>query len=427
MKFSAWGLLKEAESSHSYSFRYDKKNLVIGKLRSYGDICLNEGGHIVFSEAFDNILSFDEKNRILTAEAGITFDQLLKFLVPRGYFLPVTPGTCFITLGGAIANDVHGKNHHVAGNFGNHVQWFELQKTDQSLWRCSREENSELFHATIGGMGLTGFIRRIAFNVFPIRSSQIEAETLKFENLVEFFDINAESKNFPYTVAWVDCISNTRGKAKGRGLYFRGRHSEQGPLVIHSPPKITVPVNLPSQALNPVTMRLFNFAYYNQLQKKQKKSLQPYAQFFYPLDGVNHWNRGYGKKGFYQFQFVLPFSSGTPAFEAIFDTITASGQGSFLAVLKTFGSLPSDGMMSFPIEGITLALDFQNKGIDTLKLLRRLEAMVVEAGGRLYPAKDAMMLPETFRKTYPQLSSFLKYKDPNITSDFFQRVIQRIE
>jgi len=427
MKYSAWGLLKEVESSHGYSFRLDKRNLVIGNLRSYGDICLNHHGHIVLSQEFNDLLFFDEKNKTLTAEAGITFDCLLKFLIPKGYFLPVTPGTRFITLGGAVANDVHGKNHHIAGNFGNHVQWLELQKTDQSLWRCSRAENPELFKATIGGMGLTGFIRRVAFTVLPISSSQIETETIKFENLAEFFSINEESRDFPYTVSWVDCISNTHGKAKGRGLYFRGKHSEKGPLIVHNPPKITIPFNLPSPILNPITMRLFNLAYYNQLQKKQKKSAQSYAKFFYPLDSINHWNRIYGKNGFYQFQFVLPFSAGISAFEAILNAITVSREGSFLAVLKTFGSLPADGMMSFPMEGITLALDFQNKGPDTLKLLRRLEAMVIEAGGRFYPAKDAVMSPETFRNTYPQLSNFLKYKDPNITSDFFQRVIQGIE
>lgn len=426
MKYSSWGQLSKVDSTQGLSLQENAKNLVIGNLRSYGDVCLNQSGHVIDSKVFDNLLSFDDKNKILTAESGITFDELLKFLVPRGYFLPVTPGTRFVTLGGAVANDVHGKNHHVAGNFGNHIEWLDLERSDGSKWRCSRSENPELFHATIGGMGLTGFIRRVAFKVISVQSSQIDAETIKFKSLSEFFAINEESKHFPYTVAWVDCISNANGKAKGCGLYFRGGHSEHGELKVHGAPKLSVPVQMPSFALNPLTMRLFNFAYYNQTQAPLKKSTQTYQQFFYPLDGINHWNRGYGSKGFYQFQFVLPFSAGVKAFEPIFDAITLSGQGSFLAVLKTFGSIPTEGMMSFPMEGITLALDFQNKGQDTLRLLQRLESMVVEAGGRLYPAKDAMMAPETFLKTYPYLSEFLRYKDPNITSDFFQRVIARI-
>jgi FAD/FMN-containing dehydrogenase len=422
MKYTSWGLLQEAESAVHFRIQRDQQNLVIGNLRSYGDVCLNDGAPIILSQAFNNLLAFDEANSLLVAESGTQLADLLEFLVPRGYFLPVTPGTRYVTLGGAIANDVHGKNHHQAGNIGNHIEWLDLERSDGSLLRCSPLANAEMFCATIGGLGLTGFIRRAALKVIKITSAMINAETIKFANLKEFFEINEESKGFPYTVAWVDCISSRGGKATGCGLYFRGAHTEGGDLSVHQKAKLTVPFNMPGVILNNLTMRLFNFAYYHQALKKQSQGRQHYSKFFYPLDGINHWNRGYGKSGFYQFQFVVPFDGGHLAFEKIFDVITTSGQGSFLAVLKTFGTMPPVGMLSFPREGITLALDFQNKGESTLRLLKRLEAMVVDAGGRIYPAKDAMMSTSSFLKGYPQFSDFLKYKDPNFSSNFFRRI-----
>lgn len=424
MKYRSWGLLTEAESTPSPSINPQSSNLVLGNLRSYGDVCLNDGGAVILSRHLNNILAFDAESKLIVAESGILLGELLEFLVPRGYFLPVSPGTRYVTLGGAIANDVHGKNHHVAGNFGNHVEWFDLERSDGTVIRCSPQENPHLFRATIGGLGLTGFIRRAAFRVMTILSSGINAETIPFRSLHEFFEINQASKNYPYTVAWLDCLTTEWGKARGMGIYFRGDHAAEGSKEVHREPILSVPFMMPSFLLNSFSIQLFNLAYQIKAGKWPKKSKQHYSQFFYPLDGINHWNRGYGASGFYQFQFVIPFSSGVQAFSDILDVIVLSGQGSFLAVLKTFGSLEPQGMLSFPKEGITLALDFQNKGAQTLILLKRLEEMVLAAGGRIYPAKDAMMSAQGFLSTYPEWNEFLKYKDPQFSSNFYRRVME---
>ena len=397
--------------------------LPYGLGRSYGDCCLNDGGALVCTAGMNRLLAFDAETGLIRCEAGACLDDVLKFIVPRGWFLPTTPGTRFITVGGAIANDVHGKNHHRAGTFGRHVRQFELLRSDGGRRICSPQENPEWFAATIGGLGLTGLITWAEFSLRKIGSAMIEMETIKFQNLDEFLQITGESDaQFEHTVAWVDCLA--RGKRQGRGIFMRGNHAPagSGPLVAHQPPKLGVPLNFPGVALNALSVRLFNALYHGRVRQRVSRSVLHYGPFFYPLDAINHWNRIYGRHGFFQYQFVLPFSSDAAALRDIFGRVAHSGQGSFLAVLKTLGKLKSPGWMSFPIPGITLALDFPNRGARTLALFDELDRVVLEAGGRFYPAKDARMSAACFLKSYPQWKAFAEFIDPSFSSSFWRRV-----
>jgi FAD/FMN-containing dehydrogenase len=401
-----------------------RKMLAYGLGRSYGDCCLNDGGALVGTAAMKRIIAFDPESGWIRCEAGISLDELLTFMVPRGWFLPTTPGTRYITVGGAVANDVHGKNHHHAGTFGRHVRRFELLRSDGSRRVCSPRENSEWFSATIGGIGLTGLITWVEFSLRKIGSAMIEMESIKFRNLDDFFKISAESdKEFEHTVAWVDCLAS--GDALGRGIFMRGNHAPAGgPLMAHKPPKLSVPLDFPAAALNTLSVKLFNVLYYGRIRRRLTKSVLHYGPFFYPLDSLNNWNRIYGRRGFFQYQFVVPFSSDAAAIREIFGRIANSGQGSFLAVLKTLGNLPSPGMMSFPSPGITLALDFPNQGARTLQLFDELDRVVLAAGGRFYPAKDARMSSECYLKSYPRWKEFSEFIDPAFSSSFWRRVTQ---
>jgi FAD/FMN-containing dehydrogenase len=400
-----------------------RKVLPYGMGRSYGDCCLNDGGEVIATSGMNRVLAFDLESGLIRCEAGVCLDDLLKLIVPRGWFLPVTPGTRYITVGGAVANDVHGKNHHHVGTFGCHVRQFELLRSDGRRIICSPRENSEWFAVTIGGIGLTGLITWVEFSLRKIASAMIEMETIKLGNLDDFFQISAESdQEFEHTVAWVDCLA--RGPALGRGIFMRGNHApaSAGPLHAHQSPKLSVPLDFPTAALNIHTVTAFNTLYYGRVWQRMSRSVLHYGPFFHPLDSINQWNRIYGRRGFFQYQFVVPFSSDAAAVREIFERIARSGQGSFLAVLKTLGNKKSAGMMSFPMPGITLALDFSNGGAGTLKLFDELDRVVMEAGGRLYPAKDARMSPEFYVKSYPQYREFSNYIDPAFSSSFWRRV-----
>jgi FAD/FMN-containing dehydrogenase len=402
-----------------------RKMLPYGMGRSYGDCCLNEGGALVGTTAMNRIIDFDAESGLIRCEAGASLDEILQYIVPRGWFLPTTPGTRYITVGGAVANDVHGKNHHHAGTFGQHVRRFELLRSDGRRLLCSPQENSEWFAATIGGIGLTGLITWVEFSLRKIASAMIEMESVKFQNLDDFLNISAESdKNFEHTVAWVDCLAS--GNALGRGIFMRGNHApaSAGPLTAHQPPKLSVPFDFPAVALNTLSVKIFNGLYYGRIRRRLTRSVPHYGPFFYPLDSINHWNRIYGRRGFFQYQFVVPFSSDAAAIREIFGRIAQSGQGSFLAVLKTLGNLPSPGLMSFPSPGLTLALDFPNQGVRTLKLFDELDRVVLAAGGRFYPAKDARMSPECYLKSYPRWKAFSEFIDPAFSSSFWRRVTQ---
>ena len=405
--------------------------LPVGNKRSYGDVCLNENNTIIRTNLLNKFISFDASSGILTCESGILLNQVLSLIVPKGWFLPVTPGTKFITIGGAIANDIHGKNHHKSGCFGNFVKKFELKTTDQKSHICSKDLNKELFEATIGGLGLTGIILWVELQLIPIKSRLIDSITVKFSSLEEFFEISAENNNkYVYSVSWIDCVS--KGAKSGRGIYMAGNHFEQespknisskrgfSGYIINSDgiPKFKIPFYAPSFALNKYTMSIFNEAYYSLNRSKISKNIIDYEPFFYPLDIVNNWNKLYGKNGFFQFQCVITKEGLTELFKFIIQT----GQGSFLAVLKEFGNIKSNGMLSFPRNGVTLALDFANKGEETVKILNKLEKIVLENAGRIYPAKDACMSKQAFKQFFPEFEKFSKFIDPNISSSFLRRV-----
>lgn len=395
--------------------------LAVGHGRSYGDSGLNSGGKLVVTTRLDRILEFDGGR--LRAEAGLSLSELLKLVVPRGYFLPTTPGTRFVTLGGAVANDVHGKNHHAAGSFGCSVSSFTLHRSDRPApFSVTRESNPELFAATIGGLGLTGIITEVALDLAPIASAWLDVERIAFGNVREFFPIARESEaTHEHTVAWIDCSST--GATLGRGIFQRANWCRDGELAAHDDKQLlTMPADAPSGVLNRLTISSFNAFYYRLQRRGRRHTRVHYAPFFYPLDTIGRWNRLYGRDGFYQYQCVIPPEAAEPAIEALLKAIAKSGQGSFLAVLKTFGPRPSPGLLSFPASGTTLALDFANKGDRTLRLLDTLDRIVLEARGRLYPAKDGRMPAAMFQKGYPHWRRLAALRDPKLISDFWRRV-----
>jgi len=399
------------------------ERLAYGLGRSYGDSCLLTGGTMIETRGLDRLISFNPETGLLVAEAGLSLDALLRFSVPRGWFLPVTPGTRYVTLGGAIANDIHGKNHHRAGTFGRHVKRLTLHRSDGRVLDLSPEENSALFAATVGGLGLTGLISVVALQLVPIQTAFIDAELIPFTSLPEFMTLSAESEaGFEHTVSWIDCAAGKQHA--GRGIFIRGNHSPGEPRerVPHQAPRLSVPADFPEFCLNRHTVGAFNTLYFHRIGGSRKTVRQHYSPFFHPLDAVNGWSRIYGKRGFYQYQCVVPFDGGLEAMTDMLRRIAASGQASFLAVLKTFGDLPSPGLLSFPRPGITLALDFANRGESTLALFRELDAIVRSTHGAWYPAKDARMSPADFRASYPALDRFLPHVDPAFTSDFWKRM-----
>ena len=374
--------------------------LAYGNGRSYGDVGLNSAGTLLHTRGLDRFIAFDESNGRLVCEAGVLLSEILAVFVPRGWFLPVTPGTRYVTVGGAIANDVHSKNHHGAGTFGCHVHRFELLRSDGSRRVCSRHEHAEWFAATVGGLGLTGLITWAEIELRRIPGVHIDVVNRRFVGLDEFFAHNAELEaRHEYTVAWIDCLAD-----KPRGIFMAGDHAET-PGFTGAPARgdggPAVPFKPPISLINSLSLHAFNFAYYHRPVPAQGRV--HYAPFFYPLDGVRHWNRLYGRRGFFQYQFVVPQTE-RAALDEIFATIAASGQG------------------SFPKAGATLALDFPHHGEATLALFARLDAIVEAAGGRLYAAKDARMAGDFFQRSYPRLGEFAAYLDPRFASDFSRRV-----
>ncbi len=402
--------------------------LPYGNGRSYGDSCLNDGGVSIDVSHLTNLMAFDEQSGLLRCEAGVLLSDVLNFAVPRGWFLPVTPGTKFVTVGGAIANDVHGKNHHKAGTFGCHVRQFELVRSSGERLLCSPTQNVDLFRATIGGLGLTGIIVWAEFQLKPIVNAYIDMESIRFDSLEEFFAISAESaQDYEYTVSWVDILIG--GKGLCRGKFSRGNHN-QAPELARKPLKkklsLTVPLDFPPFVLNTWTVKAFNEAYYHVQTQKSVRKVVPYDPFFYPLDSIHDWNRIYGSNGFFQYQFIVPFADGHEAMREILSRIRQSGEGSFLTVLKEFGDIQSPGLMSFPRPGLTLALDFTNRGQRTWQLLADLDRIVTHYGGVVYPAKDARMSARSFQQYYPQWREFKQYVDPHFSSSFWRRVTEEV-
>ena len=393
--------------------------LVHGNGRSYGDVCLNPDQTIFLARGLDRFIAFDRQSGRLTCEPGVLLGEILDLVAPMGWFLPVTPGTRFASVGGAIANDVHGKNHHVAGSFGDHVLALELLRSDGQRLRCAPDENADLFAATIGGLGLTGMIARAELQLAPIANAFMVTQDRRFRSLDEFWALNARAEaEWPYAVSWIDCASKA-----GRGILFAGAHAppQIGGLPAWAEKRRSFPVDPPVSLINHLSLKAFNFAYYHQPLSSRRK-LTHFTPYFYPLDAIGQWNRIYGRKGFFQYQCVLPPVVAQEGVRDLLAAISASGTGSFLAVLKTFGAQPSRGLLSFPRPGATLALDFPNLGAVTAKLFERLDAIVRERGGALYAAKDARMSGEMFRLSYPQWEKFTAFMDPKFSSGFWRRV-----
>ncbi len=397
--------------------------LAYGNGRSYGDSCLNANGVLLHTRGLDRFIAFNPTTGVIRAEAGVLLAEILDLVTPQGWFLPVTPGTRFVTLGGAIANDVHGKNHHRAGTFGNYVRRFELLRSDGLRLECTPTEHANEFQATIGGLGLTGLITWAEIQLRQIANPWIVQETIRFSNLEAFFALSAESdRDYEYTVAWLDCAA--QGNALGRGLFMRGNHAPAGTMHRPNPSRQqwAIPVTPPVSLINGWNLRAFNAAYYHRQLSHRRRFISHYQPFFYPLDGIREWNRIYGSRGFLQYQCVIPSSQSHAAIQELLKRITASGMGSFLAVLKIFGAIQSPGWLSFPQTGATLALDFPNRGATTLALLENLDQIVSAANGRVYPAKDARLAGVCFRQQYPAWQQLQQYRDPQFSSSFWRRV-----
>ncbi len=397
--------------------------LAYGQGRSYGDSCLNDHNLLILTEKLNHFIELNPETGVIKVEAGLTLKEVLDHVVPRGWFLPVVPGTQFVTIGGAIANDIHGKNHHVAGTFGCHIKSLELVRSDGTQRICSPHQNEDWFRATIGGLGLTGIITWAEIQLKKIACPWISRETLRFHHLDQFFEYTLDSDSkFEYTVGWLDCLS--QGAQLGRGVFFRGNHLllKEASEIKSKKEKIkTFPFNAPEFLLNRFSMKAFNSLYYHTHPSK-KAELVHYRPFFFPLDGINHWNRLYGKRGFFQYQCVVPFEGTQSPIYRMIETFAKSGLGSFLTVIKTFGKVSSPGILSFPRPGVTLTLDVPNEGKKTLRVLESLDEMVMDAGGRVYPAKDARMSKESFKKYFPERVEFEKFKDPHFSSSFWRRV-----
>ena len=381
-----------------------------GNGRAYGDAALNPGLTLCML-AMDRLQAFDPNTGLLTCQAGVRLSDILATFVPRGWFPAVVPGTELVTVGGMIAADVHGKNHHRDGSFGAHVESLTLATGDGETRRCSRSENPDLFRATLGGMGLTGVILSASFRLRPIDSAFILAETIATRDLDDTLALFEGSGNRPYSVAWIDCLA--RGAKLGRSLVSRGGWLARGSLPVRlasnplrpaSPAKLAVPIDAPSALLNRSSIRLFNALHYRRGRVRRGERPVHYGSFFFPLDRIEAWNRLYGRRGFVQYQCVLPKAESRRGVRALLECVAAAGSGPFLTVLKLFGPA-GEGMMSFPLEGYTLALDFPMRS-GTVALLHRLDAITHARGGRVYLAKDACCGPERVRQGYPRLDEF---------------------
>lgn len=429
---SSWGnVIRASHLLYGLHSRYDEfpaapantTVLPFGNGRSYGDSCLNVGGALLQTRSLDRFIHFDRETGVLACEAGVLLAEILQLVVPAGWFLPVVPGTCYVTVGGAIANDVHGKNHHRAGSFGRYLRRFELLRSDGRRLICSSTENPEWFAATVGGLGLTGVVTWAELQLRRVSGPQMDVESIRFGHLDEFFSLCDESeRDFEYTVAWIDCLG--RGKHLGRGILQRANHATTAASATSASRRLSVPFPLPISLVNPLSLRVFNTVHYHRQPARHKRTSEHFQGFFFPLDGILHWNRLYGPRGFYQYQCVVPGPVGREATAELLGKIAHSGLGSFLAVLKRFGPVESPGMLSFPREGVTLALDFPNKGERVQRLFAALDKVVSQAGGTLYPAKDGRMPGALFRGGYPRWQEFSNYIDPASSSSFWRRVTE---
>ena len=423
MSLLSWGMYPKIKNT---VFRFDKKltlkNIInnyddlipYGNGRSYGDSALST--NIINVKPKDYFLGFDKKEGLLHVQAGVLLCDILEHFVPKGWFLKVTPGTKLITIGGAIASDIHGKNHHVEGCFSECVKEFNIMLADGEIVSCNKEDTPDLWRATCGGMGLTGVILDAKITLKKINSQYIDQTTIKTKNLKETFEAFEAYQEKPYSVAWIDCLA--KGDKIGKCLLMVGDFRDDGKLDYKNKKQISIPFNFPSFALNNWSVRAFNWLYYGKSKDGVSKQRVDIDTFFYPLDAIGHWNRIYGKNGFTQYQFILPKETSYEGLKEILTAISKSGKGSFLAVLKLYGKA-NDCWLSFPIEGYSLALDFKiEKGL--FELLDKLDEIVLKYKGRIYLTKDVRVSKETFEKGYPQIEKFRTYRKENKMDEKFQ-------
>lgn len=413
MRLSGWGNYPFIDANSTIARSAEEVRMTLlkntsclarGLGRSYGDSALNN--NVINLTKFNYLLAFDELSGVVTCTGGVSIAELLDVFAARGWFLPVTPGTKYVTVGGAIASDVHGKNHHVHGCFSNYVISFTLMLADGSVVTCSSTENTDLFHATCGGMGLTGIVITATLKLKRIRSVFVDETIYKTADLIETLQMLDATHKATYSAAWIDCLA--RGKKMGRSLLMLGEHAGTGSF-IHDPRVVkSMPVSLPTWMLNRYSIGTFNTLYYHQFARRKTERTAFYDPFFYPLDSINDWNRLYGKSGFTQYQFVLPKESGYEGIKAVFRKINESQKGSFLAVLKATGSA-NDNFLSFPLEGFSLALDFKIEP-SLFELLTSLDEVVMHYGGRLYLSKDVRMSEAMFKKGYPAWEKFAQVR-----------------
>jgi len=413
--FSGWGRHPVLEGHMVRPERYGDLASLAGALgrglgRSYGDASLRQDGTLCSMLRLNRMLAFEPGTGLLVAEAGLSLAEIAAHFLPRGWFLPVTPGTKFVTLGGAVAADVHGKNHHLDGCISEHVPWIEVFTPAQGLTRCGPEEDPELFWATVGGMGLTGIIGTVALRLQAVPGPWLEVVHHPARNLDEILERFADpALDAPYSVAWIDCLA--KGAHLGRSVLMLGRHvaGEAGPARFPAAPRLNLPFDLPAFCLGTFNVRLFNALFYRLNAGKTRPFRSGLDPFFYPLDAVGQWNRAYGPRGFVQYQCVLPEASTREGMRQILESVSAAGAASFLAVLKKLGA-EGRGLLSFPRAGFTLALDMPFRGADTVALLRHLDEQVLRCGGRVNLCKDAHLDREAFRAMYPRLDAWLAVK-----------------
>jgi FAD/FMN-containing dehydrogenase len=423
MTLMSWGMYPKIKNT-SLTFSSDKslEELIsnnrgvipYGNGRSYGDSALN--AYIIKTRNHDYFIEFDEKNGLLHVQAGVLLSEILESFVPRGWFLKVTPGTKLITVGGAIASDVHGKNHHIEGCFSECIRDFRIMTPDGEIVNCSRVDTPELFKATCGGQGLTGVILSARIYLKKINSIYLDQTTIKTNNLKETFDAFEEHNAYPYSVAWIDCLA--KGKDIGRSLLMLGKFRDDGCLHYQSNSKFSIPCNFPSFTLNRWSITAFNKLYYSRVKNRITKEKVDIDTFFYPLDSIRSWNRMYGKHGFIQYQFILPIEHSYDGLHEVLNKIADAGKGSFLAVLKLYGKA-NDNYLSFPLEGYSLAVDFKiEEGI--FDLLDELDKVILKYSGRIYLAKDARVSKDVFEKGYPKINEFRKYRKDHKMNNSFQ-------
>lgn len=439
MKLSGWGRYPVLEARTHRPRSVDalrdlvlsEPNLIArGNGRAYGDSAINTSATIE-TRHINRMIAFDPASGQLVAEAGVLLGDIIAAFLPRGWFPMVTPGTKFVTLGGAIATDVHGKNHHKDGSFRTCVDWIDVMGPDGEIRRCSTQDDATLFDHTLGGMGLTGIILRAAIYLRPVETAWICQKTIPAQNLKAAMVAFEASQDATYSVAWIDCLGT--GGNLGRSLVMLGEHATrndlsldkaQAPFQIKPKRKLSVPIDFPGLALNSLTVRAFNALYYWAGARKTGEKLVDWDSYFYPLDAILGWNRIYGRKGFAQFQCALPLDRSEAGLTALLAEIAKAGSGSFLAVLKRFGK--QDSAFSFPMEGYTLALDFPVT-TKTLALLERLDRITIDHGGRFYLAKDSRMSATTLRASDPRAADFHAHRDSHgFTSRFRSAQSERL-